>query len=321
MEDVNCLLCGSAEKQIRFRGRDLLHDTPGTFTLVECRKCGFLYLSPRPDDSEIQTYYPSDYLPYRRAIYEESSAFRRFDRLFGLYKRCQLIRQRKPRGHLLDIGCGTGDFLAVMGSQAGWTVVGMEPHPEAAERAHRQYGLQIDQRSLDDMAYPPDTFDVVTLWDVLEHLPQPVASLRQIRRIIRPDGILVVGLPNRDSVDARLFGRHWAGLDIPRHFSVFSATHLASALAHAGFSEPEILNLNGGYQTFALSTRFWLNSIANHSMLRAIALGTLYSLPTRLATFPYFLFLKSTRRGSTMVAVVKKNNEVKNTSGAWEKSY
>ncbi len=305
LEDVDCLLCGSTERQVLYRGKDRLHHVPGEFTLVECTRCGFIYLSPRPDRDEIRHFYPSDYLPFRPAIHEERSPLRRFDRLFGLYRRCRLIRQLKSRGSLLDVGCGTGDFLAVMQSYPGWTVRGLEPHAEAAAQARAQYGLSIDPVYLDDLPYQDGAFDVVTMWDVLEHLPRPRESLGRLRRVLRSDGVLVIGLPNRDSLDAKLFGQYWAGLDVPRHFSVFSVSDVTRALLEAGFDKPEIFNLNGGYHAFALSVRFLLDGARADPKLRAVILSTISSLPFRLASVPYFSLLKWLKMGSTMIIVAR----------------
>jgi SAM-dependent methyltransferase len=305
VEDVNCLLCGHAERRVRFRGKDRLHHVPGEFTLVECARCGFLYLSPRPDSTEIQRYYPDDYLPFRSAIHEERSPIRRFDRLFGLHKRCQVIRQFKSEGYLLDVGCGTGDFLAVMRSYRGWEVRGLEPHGGAVARAREKYGLAVDHAYLDDVPYAPGTFDVVTMWDVLEHVPRPLHSLRHLRDALRPDGVVIIGLPNRDSLDARLFGQYWAGLDVPRHFSVFSVAHITHTLLEAGYEKPYVLNLNGGYHTFALSVRFWLDEVTCDRRPNDFVVAALGSLPARLLTFPYFSVLKWTKKGSTMILVAR----------------
>lgn len=306
MEDVTCLLCGHSERRIKYKGRDRLHHVPGTFTLVECARCGFLYLSPRPDGVEIQRYYPRDYMPFRPALHEERSALRRLDRLVGLRKRCGVILRHKSDGHLLDIGCGTGDFLATMQSYQGWQVRGLEPQAEAVRRAREKYGLEVDQTFLDEASYPPGRFDVVTLWDVFEHVPRPWRSLGQIHEMLRPDGLVVIGLPNRDSMDARLFGPYWAGLDVPRHYSVFSAKHVTRLLLESGFRDPRVFNLNGGYHSFALSVDFWLDEWGSKNWRRSLLRIIVNSLPFRLGTYPYFLALKWLRRGSTMIVVARK---------------
>lgn len=306
MEEVACLLCGARVYRVRYWGHDRLHQVPGKFQLVECRSCGFWYLSPRPDKDEIGRYYPAEYLPFRPSLHEEKSLLRRQERRYGLHRRCKVVRQHVPEGHLLDIGCGTGDFLAVMATYPGWTVEGLEPHAAAAQRAREQYGLTITQGDLDDKVFPNETFDAVTLWDVLEHVPRPLDTLRTIRRVLRPGGHVIIGLPNRDSIDARLFGQYWAGLDVPRHFSVFNETNITTALVQSGFARPTTRNLNGGFHSFALSVRFWLSSKDLSEWQRRMVLTSLYSLPFRLTTLFYFSLLKTMRLGSTMVVAAER---------------
>ncbi len=306
MEQVNCLMCGSSDWEPRFHGRDRLHHAPGKFTLVECRSCSFLFLSPRPDPTELPSYYPDDYLSFRPSLREERSRLRRLERLIGLRRRAQAVIRNKSTGHLLDVGCGTGDFLEVMQLYPGWTVQGLEPHAAAAARARKEYGVPVEAVSLDQAAFPDETFDAVTLWDVLEHVPDPRAALRKIYRMLRPDGIVVIGVPDRDSIDAKLFGPTWAGLDFPRHFSVFAAQHLTRCCVDASFDEPTFVNLNGGYQSFILSVRFWLDEDWVPNWLRRVVMTYVTSVPFRLAAMPYFSVVRSMRRGAALVAVARK---------------
>ena len=308
MEDVCCLMCGQDDRVVRYRGHDRLHQVPGEFSLVECANCHFLYLSPRPDAQEIQAYYPSDYMPFRTAMTEERSFLRRLDRSIGLRKRSGLVARHSGRsvGTLLDIGCGTGDFLWGMRKYRGWKVRGVEPHAEAADRARRNYGLDVDVGWLEGVTYPPGSFDAVTLWDVLEHLPSPRHAVALIFEWLRPGGLLVFGVPNRESVDATLFDPYWAGLDIPRHFSVFSPSHAADLVVSAGFEQPLFTNLNGSFHSFALSMQFWLAGDGRKSPLRAAVLRSIGSFPFRAASLPYFFGLQLLKKGTSLTVVARK---------------
>jgi len=306
VETVNCHLCGASDRRVRYRGRDLLHGTRGEFTIVECVSCGFLYLSPRPDQSEIDRYYPSDYMPFRRPLQQESSAVHRYDRGIGLRRRCRMIQRWKQTGSLLDVGCGTGDFLVAMRSVPGWSVRGLEPSSGAAEQARALSGLEVDQVFLDQAEYPAGSFDVVTLFDVFEHLPDPREALRRINNWLRPDGVVVLGLPNRRSVEASFFGEYWAGLDVPRHFSIFSPGDVRRLLRETGYAAPEIFNLTGGYFSFVLSVGFWLVGSERPTWQRAAVNSILRSLPVRAFAFPSFMLLKWLRLGSTMIIVARK---------------
>src|SRR5947209_6312748 len=128
MEVVDCLLCGQSERRVRYHGRDRLHPIPGEFTLVECGNCGFLYLSPRPDSSEIGRYYPPEYGAYHTDEMETHSQFAKGIRQYDLEIRCGTVLRYRSTGDLLDYGCGSGDFLAAMKKHAGWRVRGLEPY-------------------------------------------------------------------------------------------------------------------------------------------------------------------------------------------------
>jgi SAM-dependent methyltransferase len=305
MEAVDCLLCGCADRRVRFRGRDWLYGGAGEFTVVECARCGFWYLSPRPDRREIVRYYPRDYRPFTPSLYEERSIFRSLDRMHGLRARCNVILRYRGCGHLLDVGCATGDFLAAMRAHAGWRVRGREPHPGAVAQARERHGLVVDEGDAEDLPYDASTFDVVTMWDVLEHVRDPVSTLRRVQRILRPGGLLVLSVPNRDAWDARLFGSHWAGLDVPRHFSVFSPRHLVRALEEAGFVDPEVQNLSGSFHAFALSVRSWLAGGSRWARIGPTIANAVDSTPLQLLTLPYFQLVKRLKRATSMVVIAR----------------
>jgi SAM-dependent methyltransferase len=139
----------------------------------------------------------------------------------------------KPeKGGLLDIGAGTGAFLEAA-KKNGWDVCGVEPSKMAA-RSARNKGLDILER-IDDL----DTdafFDAITLWHVLEHLPDLEEAVRKIKRLLKPGGVLVVAVPNHLSFDAKYYGSFWAGYDVPRHLWHFSKKSLPPLF------EPELLS-------------------------------------------------------------------------------
>lgn len=225
--------------------------------------------------------------------------------MLGLRARCQMILRYKQRGDLLDLGCATGDFLAVMRSYAGWRVRGLEPHAGAARQARERYGLRVDEGGAETLPYAPGSFDVVTMWDVLEHVRDPIRTLRRVYEILRPAGLVVLSLPNRDSWDAVLFGRYWAGLDIPRHFSIFSPRHIAQALESSGFSSMDIVNLSGSFHAFALSARHGIEGRSPISRVRRTAADAIDSLPFQVVTYPYFQLVKRLKKATGMIVIAR----------------
>jgi SAM-dependent methyltransferase len=109
---------------------------------------------------------------------------------------------------------------------------------------------------------PSGSVGVVTLWHVLEHLSHPLAALRDIARVLRPDGVLILACPVVDSWEARLFGRYWAGYDVPRHLFVYSRRVLEWALGRAGFEASEVPNVVWGYNSAKISSSFWLQGFS-----------------------------------------------------------
>ena len=135
---------------------------------------------------------------------------------------------------LLDVGCGSGEFLIRM-RERGWDVVGVEPDPVAAAGA-RAGGLDVRDGMLDDARFAGESFDAIVLSHVIEHVHDPVALLRECSRVLRPEGTLVLMTPNLESVGHRRFGADWRGLEPPRHLHVFSVESLESCVARVGLT-------------------------------------------------------------------------------------
>ncbi|MFZ2096330.1 MAG: class I SAM-dependent methyltransferase [Anaerolineales bacterium] len=308
MEKVSCNLCGSFENTIIYQGPDLLlNKSDKVFTLVKCDRCGLIYQNPRLTQDEIRKYYPEDYEPY----FHEKNAnwlLRKIYR-YGVDKRCRIIDSLKVKdkpARLLDIGCSTGLLLYTLRKSRSWEVWGVEPSEYAIKIAREQFQLEVFNGTLLQANYPDSFFDAVTLWDVLEHLPDPSSTLAEISRITRPQSYLVLRIPNSDSLDAKLFGSTWAGLDLPRHNYVFSNRNIRRLLAKNGF-EVESISCNiGNYPTFALSVRFWLTKRSTGESDYRKIVRVLNHPITRLITAPFFYFYGLFLLGSEITVVAKK---------------
>lgn len=227
-EVPSCMLCGSAERSPVFR--------EGPFSVVRCRECRLVYVTPqvRPDalpevygESYWRSESPSergyaDYLAdgplYRRT-------FRRRMRLLQPYL--------PPRGRALDVGCAAGFFLEVL-RERGWQVHGVEPSTTVARRAREEAGLDVHGGDLESAPFALGSFDLVSFWDVVEHLPDPAAVLRRGAALLREGGILVVETQNVESVFARLLGRRWHHYKHLEHLMHFGPATLDRLLRQAG---------------------------------------------------------------------------------------
>jgi SAM-dependent methyltransferase len=216
-----CIACGATIEPSDH------HDIAG-HPSATCPRCGLRWLTDPPQGEELAALYSSGF-------YEPGPA--RANGLVELgHEFNNTIRLRELRGlghgRLLDIGSGRGRFLAAAKS-AGWDVTGIEFEPGLAEMSARRFGVPVvvgDAVSAD----VDGPFDVVTMWHVLEHLPDPHAALERAAALLRPGGTLIVSVPNNDSLQARLGGDAWLHLDIPRHLWHFTPASLARLVSRSG---------------------------------------------------------------------------------------
>jgi SAM-dependent methyltransferase len=140
---------------------------------------------------------------------------------------------------VLDVGCATGELLLAVREAGNANVAGVEPGERAASVA-RERGLNIYSGLLEDAAIESDSVDMVVMSHTLEHVRDPVATLREALRVLRPGGALLLWLPNVESVEARVLGRYWIGYDPPRHLTTFGVSTLTRALDLAGFRVAQV---------------------------------------------------------------------------------
>lgn len=229
MEYVNCNLCGGRNHRRRYQLSDTNYGLAGKFTLVQCRDCELVFLNPRPTKSEIGLYYPeSRYHPYK-TIHAVGATFPGPTH----WRRAHWLTQQKEPAKLLDVGCGNGLFLVAMRG-FGWQCVGVEPNEAAGQHARDTLGLKVHIGDV-FLLRSAATFDLITLWDVLEHVHSPADVLAHCNRLLKPGGIVALHVPNWDSIERRLFRERWTGLDVPRHLYHFSPRTLRQLLNLSGF--------------------------------------------------------------------------------------
>lgn len=244
----SCTFCGGRALEPKLEnGPDRLHWLPGLFRVVECRDCSLLHTDPRPDAEAMTAYYPSTYASFvehaprsrrRRAAHRLVRI--PYELRYGREER--LPRAQTPRARALDVGAGAGWTLREMLDQ-GWEPWGVEPAPAVAHHVEALLGLpagRIFVGSAEEAEFPDASFGLVVLSHVIEHLHDPRAVLAAIRGWLAPGGELRLQLPNALSVEARLFGRYWFGLDLPRHLHHFSPRTISALLEAEGFSVERI---------------------------------------------------------------------------------
>ena len=199
--------------------------TGETFNLVMDANSEMLITEPWPSIENLPKYYEStDYISHNDSTKGLISFFYQVIKKRSLRRKLALIAKLNHGvGSILDIGAGTGDFL-LAASKLGWTANGVEPNENARNTAKKKNILL--QKEMDSLT--GEKFDVITLWHVLEHLPDLENTIKKIELLLNPGGLLVVAVPNYKSYDAKYYKGFWAGYDVPRHLWHFSRTAMAS---------------------------------------------------------------------------------------------
>ena len=190
-----------------------------SFAIVQCENCGFRFTNPRPGPESIINYYNSDsYVSITNKANNFTNFIYKIARIFTIRQKTRLISSLTKIGTVLDVGCGTGEFLKGCQNK-GWRVVGVEPS-EARDQATKATSSNI-YFSIEQLPVK-DKYEIITLWHVLEHLPDLNLSMTRFRKILKKKGRLIVAVPNNESWDAGNYKDFWAGYDVPRHFYHFT---------------------------------------------------------------------------------------------------
>ncbi len=255
MQYVACSLCGSSDTRPRFPGTiadDALPQNPDAFrcthsgygrhhAIVQCLNCGLVYTNPRLAGKDIL----DSYVAVEDPLYVQE----REGRVLTFERHLRPLEQLKPPpGRLLDVGAYTGVFVEIA-ARHGWDAWGLEPSHWAVSEARKQ-GLRMIEGTLDSVSLPEATFDVITLWDVIEHVIDPLRDIQRAYRLLKPGGLLAVHTMDIDSLLARVMGGRWPWL-MEMHLYYFSRRTLTAMLEQAGFqvirAEPQGRYLRLGY--------------------------------------------------------------------------
>jgi len=227
-----CPLCGRAECQPYLTTGDTTFGFAGTFQVVRCPACTMLYTNPQVAPEDLHAFYPPDYSAHAS---DRAHTQKKHPRGRDPWDVLPEVGQKR----LLDVGCGSGAYL-LRQQDAGWRVFGVEPSTRAVLAA-RALGLEVIEGAIPGAKLPQEQFEVITMLGVLDHLPEPAATLRALRGMTAPQGRLIVSVPNAASAAAALFGADWPGWDLPRHQNHFAPMTLRQLIQRAGFDQVRLL--------------------------------------------------------------------------------
>jgi len=301
--DIPCNLCGSSDHSSLFTACDRLHGCEGTFTYVECRECGLVYMRPQIAPGDMGKFYPSDYGPHRKIRRKRRSenhvvknkAYRRpfLASICGEFTR---------ESRLLDVGCGNGDFLNDVRALASCQVHGIDLSESAARAAEENYDLEVFTGTIAESPFPDNYFDLITAWEYLEHVHNPSEVLLKMSRLLKNDGSCIISTPNFSSFNSKLFRERWYHLDCPRHLFLYSPDTVSKLLDKAGLTVTGIaFNKTAGGLLRSLQYRFGDDNIPfrRRRRLRGSSLIKKFLLP--LTTL-----LASIKQSDTMIVCARK---------------
>ena len=266
LEFVNCNLCNSnsTRKFMMIKG----------FNIVKCKKCGLIYVNPRLKENKLHQIYNKEYfsneafngseLPfygYHKYLEEKVYIQATFN------KRLKIINKFCRKGRLLDIGCAFGFFLELAGNN-GWDVQGIEISEHAYNYAKNVLKLPVLNKTLEEAGFKKNSFDVVTLFDVIEHMPDPKSTLKGIRKILKPNGLLVVTTPDIGSITAKILGKNWEEIRrVREHIYFFSEYTLKKILESLNF---EVLKTESAGRFFSVKMAVERGNLYNKTIFTAI---------------------------------------------------
>lgn len=312
-----CAACGEKRVRVLFRSTDrLYHTTDREFSVVECAGCRLIRLDPVPTPAELRYYYPNLYWfkPADSFAAHLEEIYRRF--VLGDHVRFALraLAECGEEGPVLDVGCGGGLFLRLL-SDRGYPVVGLDFSLDAANVAWKQNGVPAVCSTLAKAPFRDGSCAAITMFHVLEHLYDPVPYIEAAHRLLRPDGRLILQVPNASSWQFLMFGKNWNGIDVPRHLINFKQKDMDGLLDACGFEvlRHKHFSLRDNPAGFATSIAPWLDPMARRvrgveesgkvKLLKDIAYFVLV-----LAAIPFTVVEAACHAGSTIMIEARKKS-------------
>jgi len=234
----NCPGCGQNDFEVLFESNLEDSDSRGVVETiymlwgerrgrhVKCKNCHLIYVNPIENEGNINEAYSQ--------MKSVDAAVIRDSRLRATKSQVQLVKKYSDGTRLLDIGCGEGFFL-FSASKFGYTTKGVEPSEDAAAYARKEFGLDVEAKPFEELRFPENHFDVVTLWQVLEHMLYPLIVLEEVHRILKPGGMVVITTPDIEGIPARILKKRWWCIT-RLHINQFSTRTLTNILKNAGFT-------------------------------------------------------------------------------------
>ena len=311
-----CPACHSRKLTVLYTATDRLYaTTTEEFTIVECCSCKLIRLEPRPSPSELHKYYPASYWfapgentaerleeTYRRIVLSDHVRFVR-----------RALENSGESGPVVDVGCGGGLLLRLL-EREGIPVAGLDISVGAAQVAWHVNGIPTACALLPHAPLAPGSCAVVTMFHLLEHLHDPVSYIKAARDLLKPEGRLVLQVPNAACWQFLLFGERWNGLDVPRHLIDFKQSDIDALLRDCGFEPVRYKHFSLRDNPAGLATTLFPTLDPMARRIRRVPetpnvrlLKNLLYIAILLAAFPFTILEAACRAGSTIMVEARKN--------------
>jgi ubiquinone/menaquinone biosynthesis C-methylase UbiE len=242
-----CDLCSNKEFEFLFSGHDRMYNIKGDYSLYRCTKCGLFFINPQPTEKEIAKHYPPNkyyslgimpswkkkllHILYKTFYSNKGNSALKllFFPVLPMLRFTKILPGRK----ILDVGCGAGNFLVLM-KYFDMDCYGVEPS-KFDELFAKKNNLEIKNCNFLEADYQDNYFDIITLNHVFEHSSCPTETLKKINRLLKPEGTLIMTIPQSDCLAYKVFGRYWVQLDVPRHLFMFQEKTIKEYARKTGF--------------------------------------------------------------------------------------
>lgn len=241
LEEVACSLCGGTESNLLYEAGDVLYGRPGSYRVVRCSSCSLAYVNPRPTFTSLAKHYPDDYHCYQpiehlpRLLQPLARVAARGQVMRRLRHIEKAVGRLRPEHQIVDVGCGLNDFLRVVKEVRGAVGTGVDMKESVVAHVRDTLRMPIVQGTLQEAKFESGSFDLVTMFEYLEHELNPCGVLAEARRVLKPGGHVAIEIPDIEGWPARTFKNRWANLDLPRHLVFFERQTLERAFAKYGF--------------------------------------------------------------------------------------
>jgi len=248
------------------------------FDLIYKKELDMLETFPKPTTAKLATYYKStSYISHTDAKKTITDKIYQLVKTYALKKKLRLINSFNTEGkNVLDIGCGTGDFLVTCKNN-GWSVTGVEPNTKAKNIAKNKLNVNSPSKIYSELTQiNSNKFNVITLWHVLEHVPNLTEYILILKKLLKPEGVLIIAVPNFKSFDANYYKQFWAGFDVPRHLWHFSKKSIQLLFKKPKMEVVKIIPMK--FDSFYVSLLSEKYKTKNNNFLKAFYIGLLSNI-------------------------------------------